>query len=62
MIDKKQILKRVMEVEEHDKYIKRCVSSGICPLCGGNLNKELTGRYIPRVEWVCRSCGRIFRD
>ena len=34
-MDKKQILKKVRKAEEERPFVRRCLDTNICPVCGG---------------------------
>lgn len=52
-LTKKEILKKVKEIEEKRNYISRCLKVRVCPSCGCNIpNNKIINK-----NFTCRECG-----
>lgn len=54
-MDKKEILKKVKNIEQREAFVKRCLKVKICPECGGDLaiSQDTAGNN----DYNCHTCG-----
>ena len=57
---KKEILEIVERKEEDKLFLKRCLNTGTCPECGGDLTCKFQGCSYD--DYKCKVCGAKFND